>query len=82
VSYEFLPKKAANTSIMYNHDQSNFLITRPISPKMVDPPLMLILRQVYPQYAIIRFGLVHLSHCFGSRSSIFLFFLLDHYIFL
>jgi hypothetical protein len=49
-------------------------------PRIVDPPLTHILPPVYPQYAIIWFCVVHHSHWFGSLSSIFIYFLLDHYI--
>jgi len=56
------------------------LIIRLTWPEIVYPPLTLILPWVYPQYAIIWFGTVHDSHCFGSLTSIFTYFLLDHYI--
>jgi len=49
-------------------------------PKIVDAPLTLILPWLYPQYAIIQFGTVHHSHCFGCLSGVFIYFLLDHYV--
>jgi len=55
-------------------------ITQDTGPRIIDAPLTLILPQVYPQYAIIWFGVVHHSCWFGSLSSIFIDFLLDHYI--
>jgi len=51
-------------------------------PKIVDAPLTLILPWLYPHYAIIWFGTVHHSHCFGCLSGVFIYFLLDHYIIL
>jgi len=36
--------------------------------------------QAYPQFAIIRFGVVHHLHCFGNLSTVFIYILLDHYI--
>jgi len=49
-------------------------------PKIVDAPLKLILPWLYPQYAIMYFGTVHHSHCFGCLSGVFIYILLDHYI--
>jgi len=49
-------------------------------PKIVYAPLMVILPQLYPQYAIIHFGTVHHSLCFGCISGIFIYFLLDRYV--
>ena len=42
--------------------------------------LTLILPLMYPHYTIIRSGVVLHSYCSGSLSSIFIYFLLDHYI--
>jgi len=55
-------------------------IIEDIWSRIVDALLTLIVPWVYPQYAIISFGVVHHSHWFGSLSSVFIHFLLDHYI--
>jgi len=55
-------------------------ITQDRWPRIFDAPLTLNLSQVYPQYVIIWFGVVHHSPWFGSLSSVFVYFLLDHYI--
>jgi hypothetical protein len=49
-------------------------------PRIVDAPLTLILPRVYPQYAIIWFGVVHHSCWVGSLLSIFSYFYLNHCI--
>jgi len=49
-------------------------------PIIVDAPLTLILPWLYPQYAIIHFGTIHHSLCFGCLSGGFMYFLLDHYV--
>jgi len=49
-------------------------------PRIIAAPLTLILPRVYPHHAIISFAIVYHSHRFGSLSSIFIYFLLDHYI--
>jgi len=49
-------------------------------PKIADAQLTLILPWLYLQYAIIHFGTVHHSLCFGCRSGILIYFLLDHYV--
>jgi len=59
---------------------NQFLIWLLTRAKIVYAPLMLISPQAYPQYAIIWFGIVYHSDCFGSLSCIFIYFLLDHYI--
>jgi len=48
--------------------------------KIVDAPLTLILPWLYPQYAIIHFGTIHHSLCFGCLCGIFIYFLRDHYV--
>ena len=66
---------------VYDYLQSiTHKITQDTLPRIVDTPLMLILTQVYPQYAIIWFGIVHHWCWFGCLSSVFIYFLLDHYI--
>jgi len=55
-------------------------ITQDTWPTISDAPLPLILRRVYPQYAITWFRVVNHSRWFGSLSSISIYFLLDHYI--
>jgi len=55
-------------------------ITQDTWPRIVDARLTLILPRVYSQYAISSFGVDHHSHCFGSLSSVFIYFLLDHCI--
>jgi len=41
---------------------------------------MLILPWLYPQYAIIEFGTVYHSRCFGCLSCVFIYILLDNYV--
>jgi len=61
---------------------SGGVISQNAWPKIVDTPLMLILPWLYPQYAIIYFGTVHHSLCFGCLSGVFISILLDHYVLL
>jgi hypothetical protein len=49
-------------------------------PKIVDALLTIILPRLYRQYAIILFGTVHHSHCFGCLSGVFVYFLHGHYV--
>jgi len=49
-------------------------------PKIVNPPLTLIVLWLYSQYGIIYFGTVNHSHWFGCHCGIFVDFLLDHYV--
>jgi len=56
------------------------VISQDAWPTIVDPLLTLILPWLYPQYAIIQFGTLHHSHCFGCLSGGFINFLLDHYV--
>jgi len=56
------------------------MISQDAWPKIIDAPLTLILPWLYPLYAIIYFGTVHHSHCFGCLSGVFIYFLLDHYV--
>jgi len=56
------------------------VISQDAWPKIVDAPLTLILSWLYPQYAIIHFGTVHHSLCFGWLSGVFIYFRLDHYV--
>jgi len=55
-------------------------ITQDARPKFIDSPLTLILPWVYHTYAIISFGIVYHSWCFGSHSIIFMYFLLHHFV--
>jgi len=55
-------------------------ITQDARPTILDTALMLIFHQVYPQYAIIWFGIVYHSHYLDSLFDVFMYFLLDHYI--
>ena len=59
---------------------NEIFITRLTGPTFVDALLTLCLPWVYPQYVIVWFGFGHHSHCFGSVSSIFIYFHLDHYV--
>jgi hypothetical protein len=56
------------------------VISLDIWPKIVDAPLKVIFPWLHPQYAIIQFGTVHYSHCFGCLSGSFIYLLLDHYV--
>jgi len=56
------------------------VISQKAWPKIVDAPLTLIWPWLYPPYAIIQFRTVCHSHCFGCLSSVFVSFLLDHYV--
>ena len=56
------------------------VISQDAWPKIVDAPLSLILPWLYPQYAIMHFGTIHHSLCFGCLSGVFMYFLLDHYV--
>jgi hypothetical protein len=55
-------------------------ITQDTWPKTVDAQLTLILPWVYPQYAIIWFGVVHHSHWVCNLLSVFICFHLNHCI--
>jgi len=59
---------------------NQFLITPLEWPKIIEALLTLILPRLYPQYAMILFGVVHHSHCFGSLSSVFIYINLDHLV--
>jgi len=60
--------------------QNQLLFTVLTCTNIVEAQLMLLVPRVYPHYTIIRFGVVLHSECSGSLSSVFIYFLLDHYI--
>jgi len=55
-------------------------IMQDAKPKIVATLLTFILPGAYLQYVIISFGILHYQCSFGSRSIIFMYFLLHHYI--
>ena len=59
---------------------NQFRITRLTWAKVDEAVMMFIFSRVDPQYAIIWFGVVHHWHCFGSLSTVFVCFHIDHYV--
>jgi hypothetical protein len=74
--------KSAKNPFVTDYNILEMWFPRTHDQTIIDALWTLILPWLYPHHAIIEFGTVHHSQYFGCLSGVFIYYLLDHYIFL